>query len=349
MIQQSKALASQADLLANRFDELSSHYPMLRLVSARRPKSFDSVSCEQNVWEGELIGTHPDVKGRYAHQMAFSQEPARTNSGRLELPSPSMRFPYWLFDADDQVWKHGYWAMWLHRDFGRKPGNEAGVANPQEQLACLEAYLLAFESAAYFAREVSDLLEWPKWVFEHEDNSCRSHHPEASTQVLTWLILLLGYSPTRRDPRFHDNSHSTIETGEMNHHAIITLDLIHDLGLDSSRLLRSIKHQLAECPEPTEDGPVAPSTWRHNGEVIDAQMNQLAWKMVNYLWSCRLKSCRWEDLAEPVYGDERYPVYGEVVPSLSKKANKFLRDHGIAWKVENRRRESFVKLEENPK
>jgi hypothetical protein len=85
--------------------------------------------------------------------------------------------------------------------------------------------------------------------------------------------------------------------------------------------------------EPQPEGPCDGYGWINLGQRIQDEMKELPWRMVNYLWSLKGKSCKWEQLAEPVYGDEEYVIDGEAIPSLRREANRFFDRHGIPWKV----------------
>jgi hypothetical protein len=100
--------------------------------------------------------------------------------------------------------------------------------------------------------------------------------------------------------------------------------------------------------EEQPDGPVEPSTWQQDGNIVAGSMNRLAWKMVHYLWHLdKFKSCELTDLAEPVYGHCDYDVSGDAIPSLRKKANSFFRENEIPWVVSVR--EMIVELAPSPK
>ena len=85
--------------------------------------------------------------------------------------------------------------------------------------------------------------------------------------------------------------------------------------------------------DPESDGPYGVRQWRHDGKVVDDQLEPAPWKMVNHLWKLESKSAVFSDLIQPIYGDREHEADEGAFGSHRKKTNQYFDANGIPWKV----------------
>lgn len=81
------------------------------------------------------------------------------------------------------------------------------------------------------------------------------------------------------------------------------------------------------------DGPVEGYRWRHNGKVIDDEIQPKAWKLVAFLFSKANRTARFNELGEPVYDDRNHVPTDHAVGSWRKAANRFFTKHILPYEV----------------
>jgi hypothetical protein len=104
-------------------------------------------------------------------------------------------------------------------------------------------------------------------------------------------------------------------------------------GEDDNVTLQSNIQTVKNYHDQECDGPCGIRHWRHNGQLLKADMRKGAWKMAKHLWGQPNKAASIYQLLEPVYGDGTHPVSKEGFRSLCRDANKFFIKHRLPWRA----------------
>jgi len=198
---QTTAVADATRRLIARFENCAEKHPLMRLVFALRPKSFDNVPHEIDECEGILHGVHPAISGRFKSQSYWIDHEPITYDSEQEIHSvslPDFSLPYWHFETNSKPWEHGLWALWLHRDRGSCTFDSQKFLSMKEQLDCLELHASLFHDAGTWAPKLFR-DSWPNWISCHVDNSCDHEQPNVTTLALRWLIFAATRMPSRTE------------------------------------------------------------------------------------------------------------------------------------------------------
>lgn len=287
-----------AGTLANRFETLSTRFPLLRLVAVRVPESLSRVPILQDgneIYE-DLGNCYPDVRGRFTHQSLDQddfQDEESHQSGNLTLylHLPCFSFPMWHFPDSSPAAKNGFWEIWLHRDYGRDPKSKSmEILDPADQLACLESYNQVLNDAAEFGKQVSPILKWQEWPFLETTSWAPGFlfmdGFDVNGKMVWWLLLLLCMQRHRvvqsninhllnPDEKFYGNSE------RFDPHELWIVDEIGGLSAEFLAHTQSRLEELLKEVEKSPDvmNPVTPSTSAENERwlpsVLDPTPNEV--------------------------------------------------------------------------